>query len=84
MYASPDSEGAGNTDWISGKGSNQRVVGDWNRLPRAVVTALSLPKFKMHLGNILTQGVIFGWFCVKPGVGLHDPYESLPTQDILR
>ena len=49
-----------------------------------VSIALSLPKFKMHLGNVLTQGVIFGWFCVEPGVGLNDPYESLPTQDILR
>lgn len=26
----------------------------------------------------------FGWSCVEPGVGLGDPYGSLPTRDILR
>ncbi|KFW78792.1 hypothetical protein N305_04956, partial [Manacus vitellinus] len=31
----------------------QRVVGHWNRLPRAVVTAPSLKEFKKHLDNAL-------------------------------
>ena len=35
----------------------QRVVGHWDRLPRAVVTALSLPEFKKHLDNALRHRV---------------------------
>ena len=30
-----------------------RVVGHWDRLPRAVVTVLSLPEFKKHSDNAL-------------------------------
>ena len=33
--------------------STQRVVGHWDRLPRAVVTARNLPEFKKHLYNTL-------------------------------
>ena len=28
-----------------------------------------------------TYGLIFSWFCVEPGVGLSDPYGSLPVHD---
>ena len=31
----------------------KRVAGHWNRLPRAVVMAPSLPEFKKHLDNTL-------------------------------
>lgn len=31
-----------------------------------------------------THGLIFGWCCTEPGVGLHNPYGSLPPRDILR
>ena len=41
----------------------QRVVGHWDRLPRAVVTASSLPEFKKCLDNALRHGV---WFWVGP------------------
>ncbi|KAJ7424340.1 hypothetical protein BTVI_06851 [Pitangus sulphuratus] len=34
--------------------SPQRVIGHWNRLPRAVVTAPSLLEFKEHLHKALT------------------------------
>jgi len=37
----------------------QRVVGHWDRLPRAVVTALSLMKFKKCLDNVLRIGSDF-------------------------
>lgn len=36
---------------------NQRVVGPWNRLPRLVVTALSLLDFKKPLDNALRNMV---------------------------
>ena len=35
----------------------QRVVGHWDRLPRAAVTALSLLEFKKRLDNALRQRV---------------------------
>lgn len=36
---------------------NERVDGHWNRLPRAVLVAPSLPKFKRHLNNTLRNMV---------------------------
>ncbi|KFW77215.1 hypothetical protein N305_10656, partial [Manacus vitellinus] len=35
----------------------QRVVGHWNRLPRAVVTAPRLTEFKKHLDDVLRHMV---------------------------
>ena len=35
----------------------KRVVGYWDRLPRAAVTALSLTEFKKHLDNALRHRV---------------------------
>lgn len=32
----------------------------------------------------VTQSLNFGWLCVDPGVGLKDPYGSLPTWVIVR
>ena len=49
-------------------------------LPRAVGTDPVL-ELREHLGTALRHRV--GWSCVEPGVGLSDPYGSLPTQDIL-
>lgn len=40
-------------DWMLGSISIQRVVKYWNRLPREVVDALSLPVFNRHLDNPL-------------------------------
>ena len=37
----------------------ERVVGHWNRLPREMVTAPSLSKFKEHLDNALSHMVQF-------------------------
>lgn len=33
------------------------VVGQWNRLPRAMVTASNLAEFKMHLDSVLKHRV---------------------------
>ena len=41
----------------------QRVVRHWDRLPRAVVTALSLMEFKKHWDNTLRHRV---WFLGGP------------------
>lgn len=30
-----------------------------------------------------TFGLMFGWCCVEPGVGLHDPCGSVPAWDVL-
>ncbi|KAJ7405723.1 hypothetical protein WISP_138235 [Willisornis vidua] len=38
----------------------QRVVGHWNRLPRAVIIAPSLPEFKKCLDDTLRHGVTPG------------------------
>ena len=35
----------------------QRVVRHWDRLPRAVVTVLSLSEFKKHVHNALRHSV---------------------------
>jgi len=37
----------------------ERVVGHWNRLPRAVAMSPSLSEFKAHLDNTLSHMV---WF----------------------
>ena len=37
---------------------------------------------KNHLNSALRHVFNFGWTCVEPQVGLDDPCESLPTQDI--
>ena len=42
---------------LGGRFCTERVVGHWNRLPRAVVTALSLPQFKKHLDSTLRHMV---------------------------
>ena len=39
------------------------MVGHWDRLPRAVVMALSLPEFKKRLDNALRHRV---WFLGDP------------------
>lgn len=58
----------------------QRVVGHWDRLPREVVTAPSLPEFKKYFqAHSMTLGVS----CAGQGVGFNDPDGSLPTQHIL-
>lgn len=31
-----------------------------------------------------SYGLIFGWCCAEPGVGVDDPYRSLPTWDLLQ
>ena len=30
-----------------------------------------------------TNGLVFEWSCLEPGVGLNDPYECLPAQAVL-
>ena len=54
----------------------------WNGLPRAVGTA-RVPEFRERLDSAQTLGLNVGWCCVEPGVGLSDPYGSLPTWGIL-
>ena len=41
----------------------QRMVGHWDRLPREVVTAPSLPEFKKHSDSALSHMV---WFLGGP------------------
>ena len=53
----------------------------WNRLPRAVVVALSLSEFKIHLDNTLSHVVWFLGGAVEYRVGLHDPCVSIATWD---
>jgi len=36
---------------------HQRMTGHWNRLPKAVVVAPTLPEFKEHLDNALRNVV---------------------------
>lgn len=63
----------------------QRVVGHWKRLPREVITApAGLLEFREHLDITLRDRVGFLGPCsAGPGLGLDDPLESLPTQNIL-
>lgn len=49
----------GGSNWILGKSYSSWVVRHWIRLPRAVVTAPSLPEFKRCLDNALKYRV---WF----------------------
>ncbi|KAJ7422087.1 hypothetical protein WISP_39757 [Willisornis vidua] len=64
----------------------QRVIAYWNRLPRELVTAPSLPEFKRHLDNTprymvwLSRTIVM---CREPGFGLTDPCGSLPAWHIL-
>lgn len=61
----------------------QRIVQSWNRLPGAVVTATSCWS-SGRLGQCSQKyGLIFGWCCVEPGIGLNDPCWPLPTQNIV-
>lgn len=49
----------------------QFAADHWNRLPREVATAPSLPQFKEHLDNTLSHIVGFlGLSCAGPGIGL--------------
>ena len=57
---SSDREGSG---WLSGEVLLQRVVGHWNRLPRKVVIAPSLPEFKKCVGSGFRHMV---WFLGGP------------------
>lgn len=59
------------------------MVGHWDRLPKAVVTALSLLELKRCLDNTPDIGSDFGVIYVESGVGLDDPCVSHPAQDIL-
>ena len=55
----------------------------WNRLPRAVGTALSC-RSSRRIWTVLSEvGFDFGWCCVGPGFGLSDPWISLPSWDVL-
>lgn len=38
---------------------------------------------RVHIGKSSNYGLIFGWFCDKPGVGIINPYGSFPTPVIL-
>ena len=38
----------------------ERVVGHWNRLPRAVVTAPNLSELKEHLDDALSRDLVLG------------------------
>jgi len=62
----------GRSNWGLGKGS----------APEGGGHGPELLEFKKHLDNTQTQGLNFGP-CVEAEVGLNDPCESLPVQDIL-
>ena len=55
------------------------IIGHWNGLPREAVTAPSLSEFKELLDDALSHIVSFRQSCEEQGVGLNDPYGSLPT-----
>lgn len=38
---------------------------------------------RVHIGKSSNYGLIFVWFCDKPGVGIINPYGSFPTPVIL-
>ena len=48
---------------LRGLSAARRVSSLWNRIPRAVGTALSLLEFKKHLDSALR--LIFGWSCME-------------------
>jgi len=63
-----------------GKLLHQRVVG-MEQVPQGSGHSLKLPELRQHWDNALRHRV--WWCCMEPGVGLYDPFGSLPTQDIL-
>lgn len=57
----------------------QGVVGDWDRLPRTVVRALSCWSSRSVWTTLSDIWFVFGWSCMEPGVGLDEMCGSLPT-----
>ena len=60
----------GGSGWVSRKCSSPESGQALNRLPRAVVMALSCKSSKSALWIALSEGLGFRWSCVEPGVGL--------------
>lgn len=60
----------------------KRVVGHWNRFPRAVVTAPSCRSSSV-LTMLSVTYLIFRRSFVEPGAGLDDTCRAFSTQDIV-
>ena len=61
---------------------HHRVVG-MEQTPHGSGHGPKLLESKNHLDNSHTSGLTFGWSCVEAGVGLYDPFGSLPTLGVL-
>ena len=75
----------GGSGWVLGKGSAPRGGRALGQAPQGSGQGTESDRIQEAFGqHSQAFGLILGWSCMEPGVGLHDPCGFLATQDILR